>query len=64
MTDRQTAYDAYRTAQALAAHGSTDSDAVTHADMDTAAELAGAARPANPDDRHAVRIALDSIGAP
>jgi hypothetical protein len=56
-----TALDAYDTARVLAAHG-LDSDAVTHADMDTAADLAGAQRPAGPDDRHTVRLALDAIG--
>ncbi|MFH8926339.1 hypothetical protein ACH4D4_04720 [Streptomyces pristinaespiralis] len=56
------AYDAYLTAQALAADGRTDSDAVTHADIDSAADLAGTQRPASQDDRHAVRIALDAIG--
>ena len=57
-----TAYDAYRTARVLADNGRTDSDAVTHADMDTAADLAAAPRPASPDDRHTVRLALDAIG--
>ncbi|AVH59919.1 MULTISPECIES: hypothetical protein [Streptomyces] len=57
-----TALDAYLTARTLADHGMTDSDAVTIADFDTAADLAGAHRPAGPDDRHTVRIALDAIG--
>jgi hypothetical protein len=57
-----TALDAYLTAQALAANGRHDSDAVTHADIDTAADLAGAQRPAGADDRHTVRTALDTIG--
>lgn len=57
-----TAYDAYRTATVLAAHGRTDSDAVTHADMDAAADLAGANRPGTADDRHTVRAALDALG--
>ncbi|MEU8902122.1 hypothetical protein [Streptomyces mirabilis] len=57
-----TGYDAYQTAQTLAANGRTDSDAVTHADMDTAADVAGAPRPAGADDRHTVRLALDAIG--
>jgi hypothetical protein len=57
-----TAYDAYRTAKALAEH-SLDSDAVTHADMDAAADYAGAQRPADSHDRYAVRAALDAIGA-
>jgi hypothetical protein len=56
-----TAYDAYRTAQALAANGHTTSDAVTHADLDTAADYAGANRPDTADDRHVVRLALDAI---
>ncbi|MET7975815.1 hypothetical protein ABZW44_22770 [Streptomyces mirabilis] len=56
------AYDAYLTAQTLAANGRTDSDAVTTADIDTAADLAGAQRPADSDDRHTVRLALDAIG--
>ncbi|WP_405506430.1 hypothetical protein OG323_06355 [Streptomyces cyaneofuscatus] len=56
-----TAYDAYRTARLLAAEGYTDSDAVTTADMDMAAELSGAARPASPDDRQTVRLAHDTI---
>lgn len=56
-----TAYDAYRTARVLDAHG-LDSDAATTADIDTAADHAGASRPATSDDRHAVRTALDAIG--
>lgn len=56
-----TAYDAYRTAALLAAEGRTDSDAVTRADIDQAADLAGADRPQSSDDQHAVRIALDAI---
>lgn len=55
------AYDAYRTARILAADGRTDSDAVTHADMDAAADLAGAPRPSS-DDRHTIRTAIDAIG--
>jgi hypothetical protein len=55
------AYDAYLTAQVLA-EAVPDSDAVTHADMDAAAELAGVSRPAGSDDRAAVRLALDAIG--
>ena len=54
--------DAFRTAEFLAEEGRTDSDAVTHADMDQAADLAGAVRPTTSDDRHAVRLALDTIG--
>jgi hypothetical protein len=57
-----TAGDAYLTAQALADHGQADSDAITHTDMDTAADHAGATRPVSPDDRHTVRLALDAIG--
>lgn len=57
------ASDAYRTAQALAANGLSDSDAATHADIDAAADYAGATRPATTADRNAVRIALDAIGA-
>jgi hypothetical protein len=57
-----TAYAAYRTALVLADSGRTDSDAVTHADIDVAADLAGVQRPDGSDDRHAVRIALDAIG--
>ncbi|MFE2710532.1 hypothetical protein ACFXKI_00725 [Streptomyces mirabilis] len=57
-----TALDAYLTARTLAADGCHDSDAVTHADMDAAADLAGARRPAGSDDRHTVRAALDAIG--
>ena len=56
-----TAYDAYRTAALLAEEGRTDSDAVTRADIDQAADLAGAHRPETSDDRHTVRIALDAI---
>lgn len=56
-----TALDAYRTAQILAGHG-IDSDAATTADIDAAADHAGARRPDTADDRHAVRIALDAIG--
>jgi hypothetical protein len=55
--------DAYRTAQVLASHGRLDPDAITHTDMDAAADYAGAPRPASPDDRHNVRIALEAIGA-
>ncbi|MGW7630506.1 hypothetical protein ACWGKO_16445 [Streptomyces griseoincarnatus] len=58
-----TAYDAYRTAQALADHGHLDPDAVTHTDMDAAADYAGADRPTDSSDRHTVRIALDAIEA-
>lgn len=57
-----TGLDAYLTARTLDEHGSRDSDAVTHADMDTAADHAGAQRPAGSDDRHTVRLALDAIG--
>lgn len=57
-----TAYDAYLTAQTLADNGRLDSDAVTHADMDAAADVVGARRPAGSDDRHTVRLALDAIG--
>jgi hypothetical protein len=57
-----TAYDAYRTAQALAEHG-LDSDSATRADINAAADHANAQRPADSNDRHAVRIALDAIGA-
>jgi hypothetical protein len=57
-----TALDAYLTARTLADHGRHDSDAVTHADMDAAADNAGARRPAGSDDRHTVRTALDAIG--
>lgn len=56
-----TALAAYETARVLADNG-LDSDAVTHADIDAAADLAGAPRPAGPDDRHTVRTALDAIG--
>lgn len=56
------AYDAYRTAQFLAAEGRTDSDAVTRNDIETAADFAGAARPQTADDRDTVRLALDAIG--
>ncbi len=58
-----TAYDAYLTARALTDCGFTVSDAVTHTDLDAAADHAGTDRPATPDDRHAVRIALDAIAA-
>ena len=57
-----TAYDAYRTAVALAEHGLLDSDTATHTDMDAAADYTGAQRPADSSDRHAVRTALDAIG--
>jgi hypothetical protein len=57
-----TAYDAVLTARTLADHGRLDSDAVTHADIDTAADQSGAQRPASSDDRHTVRLALDTIG--
>lgn len=56
------AYDAYRTARFLAVEGRTDSDAVSRADIDAAADLAGVNRPASADDRHTVRAALDAIG--
>jgi hypothetical protein len=56
------AYDAYRTAQLLASEGCTDSDAVTRNDIETAADIAGAARPQTADDRHTVRLALDALG--
>ncbi|MFD7185542.1 hypothetical protein ACFV90_36970 [Streptomyces sp. NPDC059904] len=57
-----TALDAYRTARFLADDGRHDPDAVTHADMDTAADLAGANRPTNDNDRHSIRAAIDAIG--
>ncbi|MCU1613896.1 MAG: hypothetical protein JWO98_1436 [Frankiales bacterium] len=57
-----TAYDAYRTARALADHG-LDSDAATHADLDAAADYAGGRRPDGPDDRDAIRLALDALAA-
>lgn len=57
-----TAYDAYLTAQALAEHGFPESDAITRADYDAAADQAGAARPADGHDRYVVRVALDAIG--
>ncbi|MEU9310922.1 hypothetical protein [Streptomyces sp. NPDC048256] len=56
------AYDAYRTARKLAENGRTDSDALTQADIDAAADLAGATRPTSSGDRHNVRLALDAIG--
>jgi hypothetical protein len=56
-----TAYDAYLTALALAGHGRTDSDAVTRADIDAAADHAGAPRPDGSHDRDTVRTALDAI---
>jgi hypothetical protein len=52
---------AERMARILADDGHTDSDVVTHADIDAAADIAGVSRPAGPDDRHAVRTALDTI---
>lgn len=51
---------AYETARVLAAHG-LDSDTATHADIDTAADHAGATRPGTTDDRHTVRLALDVL---
>ncbi|MEU5596833.1 hypothetical protein [Streptomyces sp. NPDC020298] len=55
-----TAYDAYLTARALADHG-LDSDGATTADMDAAADLAGAPRPDGPGEQAVVRMALDAI---
>lgn len=55
-----TAGDIIRTAQHLADHGYTDSDTPTHADINTAADLAGADRP-TAHDRHIIRIALDTL---
>lgn len=57
-----TAYDALRTAQVLADHGFTDSDAVTRADLEAAADYTGVNRPADSSDRHAIHTALDAIG--
>lgn len=57
-----TAYDAYRTALSLANHGLLDSDAVTHADIDAAADQTGTSRPTGSDERNTVRLALDTIG--
>ncbi|MGA4941746.1 hypothetical protein [Streptomyces cinereoruber] len=57
-----TAYDAYLTAQALADHGLA-SDTATTADMDAAADHAGATRPDTAHDRHTIRAALDTIHA-
>ncbi|MFE9461674.1 hypothetical protein [Streptomyces californicus] len=59
-----TAYDAYLAARLLAASGRTDTDAVTTADMDAAADIAGADRPSSGHDRQAVRLALDTITQP
>ncbi|WP_406516357.1 hypothetical protein OH809_45400 (plasmid) [Streptomyces sp. NBC_00873] len=56
-----TAYDAYRTAQFLAAEGRTDTDAVTRTDIDQAADLAGAGRPETATDRHTVLLALGTL---
>lgn len=53
---------AYQTAQILAHHGLHDPDAITTADMDTAADHAGVNRPETNTDRHAIRTALDTIG--
>ena len=58
---RMTAGDAIRTAQYLADHDHTDSDALTATDLDTAADHAGANRPATGHDRAVVRIALDTL---
>ncbi|MEU0675453.1 hypothetical protein ABZ330_21680 [Streptomyces sp. NPDC006172] len=55
-----TALDAYRTAVVLGEHGLV-SDEATHADLDAAADAAGVPRPADPDDRHTVRVALDAL---
>ena len=57
-----TAYDAYRTAVVLAENGHTDVDAVTHADIDAAADYAGADRPTDSNDRHTIQTALAAIG--
>lgn len=57
-----TVSDAHHIARILALHGHTDSDALTTADMDVAADLAGACRPEGSDDRHAIRAVLDTIG--
>ncbi|WP_098007888.1 hypothetical protein [Streptomyces sp. sk226] len=59
-----TAYDAYLTARLLAASGRTDTDAVTTADMDAAADMAGADRPGSGHGRQTVRLALDAITQP
>lgn len=56
-----TAYDAYLTALTLADHGHTDPDAVTHADIDAAANHADTPRPNSAHDRAVVRAALDAI---
>lgn len=58
-----TCYDAYLTAVALTEHGRHDTDAVTRADIDAAADYVGARRPDGPHDRHAVRTALDALTA-
>ena len=55
-----TAYDAYLTARTLADHG-LDSDSATRADLDAAADHAGAPRPDSAHDRDTVRAALDAI---
>lgn len=57
-----TPYDAYLTARTLADHG-LNSDNATHADIDAAADHAGAQRPDGADDRHTIRIALDALAA-
>lgn len=56
-----TAMVAYLTARVLAGDGHTDPDAVTHADIDTAADIAGVDRPTSSDDWHTVRAALEAI---
>lgn len=56
-----TPYNAYRTAQALAADGITTSDTATTADLDAAADLANVDRPATAEDRHVIRLALDAL---
>lgn len=56
-----TAWTACLTARVLADHGHTDSDTVTRADMDAAADHANTDRPDSPADRDMIRLALDAI---
>lgn len=55
------AAEAARVAEVLVADGLTDPDAITHADMDAAADLAGVERPDCDVERHAIRAAVTAV---
>lgn len=55
------AADALRIAEILVADGLTNPDAITHADMDAAADLAGIDRADSDIERYAIRAAITAV---